>query len=235
MRIAIISDMHGNLAAFRAVLDDLARQPVDQVVVGGDIALGGRQPVECVDLLIEKGWPAVQGNSDAVLFDTEFGEDFVRDMVVWALERLSPRHLDYLRDLPRLIRPTERLALCHATPWSVSDVVKPDAPEELAGRMMREAGAPVVAYGHIHSAYQRRLPEGLLLSVGGIGFSLDAEPRPTYTILDFPDGEGEPAVEVRRVAYDVAAEIAAMDAAGTPLRPERREQLVTGGSWPIRA
>ena len=64
MRIAIIAGIHGNLAALQAVLEDLDRQDVDDVLVAGDLADGGRQPAEIVDLLRERRWAAVRANSD---------------------------------------------------------------------------------------------------------------------------------------------------------------------------
>ncbi len=90
---------------------------------------------------------------------------------VWARARLSPGHLSYLRSLPLLLRqPTPGegvLALVHATPWSVEEIVRYDSPEEVARRMLREAQATVVVCGHIHSAYQWAVADGLLVSVGG--------------------------------------------------------------------
>jgi hypothetical protein len=120
----------------------------------------------------------------------------------------------------------------HATPWSVEDVVLPDAPEATARRMLAEAGASVLAYGHIHHAYQRRLPEGLLASVGAVSLSNDRDPRPAYSVFDLG---AEVRVEVRRVAYDAAAEVAALEASGYPTRPGRAAQLLSGGAWPVRA
>jgi predicted phosphodiesterase len=64
MKIAVISDIHGSLAAFNAVLRDLHSQDVDQVLVGGDLVLGGRQPTEVLDLLLGTKWPAVRGNTE---------------------------------------------------------------------------------------------------------------------------------------------------------------------------
>ena len=171
MRIAVISDIHGNFAALHAVLTDLESQEVDEVLVGGDLAQGGRQPAEVLDLLIDRRWPAVVGNADIFFIQVADGTHAGKapgksdpDPVVgaeWALARLRPEHLAYLRSLPIVVRrpvPGGDLALVHATPWSVDEVVPADAPEALATRMLAEARAHVLAYGHIHSAYQRVLP-----------------------------------------------------------------------------
>ena len=203
-----MSDPHGNLAAFRAV--------------------------------VELGWPAVLGNADLAVIETFDGlplsspdgaDELLRLGLRWTAERLSAAQVAWLRALPRAIVRGE-LTLVHATPWSVEDAVLPDSPEELARRMFREAGTAVLAYGHIHHAYQRRLPEGLLASVGAVSRSQDRDPRPAYTI--FTTGESI-AVELRRVAYDAAAEVRALRASGFPIRPGRDEALIHGGEWPVRA
>ena len=240
MRIAVVSDSHGTLTALEAVLADLETQNPDEVLLGGDLAQGGRQPAEVLDRMIALGWPAVLGNADLALLDvaagglpSEGGDAQLVAGLRWVLERLSPAHLDYLRDLPREIRrptPAGDFVLVHATPWSVTDVVHRDAPAELADRMLAEGGAPTVAYGHIHQPYHRRLAGGLLASVGAVGGSLDGDPRAAYSIFTFKEGEPV-AVEVRRVAWDGAGEVAALRASGFPLRDARAHQLLRG-SYP---
>ena len=69
MRLAVVSDVHGNLAALQAILEDLERQHVDQVVHGGDLVTTGPRPVEVLDRVRELGWGGVVGNTDAMLWD----------------------------------------------------------------------------------------------------------------------------------------------------------------------
>jgi predicted phosphodiesterase len=235
MKIALVSDIHGNLAAFKAVLRDVHHQDVDQVLVGGDLILGGRQPTEVLDLLLEKGWPAVLGNTDAFVLKVADGIADQSDpdfpMAAWAAERLRPHHLAYLRILPSLLRrrlPNNReLVLVHATPWSITDIVLPDAPDDLARRMMREGQADAVVYGHIHSPYCRAVDRGLLVSVGGVAWSNDEDSRPAYSILAVAR---DISVEVRRVPYDAERELAAIDQSGLPLSDIVRKLLRSGGT-----
>jgi predicted phosphodiesterase len=88
MKIAIVSDLHGNLAAFHAVLRDLDSQDVDEVLVGGDLVLGVRQPAQVLELLMERTWPAVLGNTDAFVLKVADGtaDQSDRDfpMAAWA-------------------------------------------------------------------------------------------------------------------------------------------------------
>jgi predicted phosphodiesterase len=210
-RIAVLSDMHGDLALLEAVIADLESvEPVDEVLIGGDIAQGGPQPAEVVDLIRERKWPAVLGNSDELLIRmaggapaTEAGHPLpasVAERADWSVERLGAERIDYLRSLPFSVErgpfPFGAVLLVHATPWSSEDVVLPDAKEALAERMIREGGARVVMYGHIHTAYQRRVGDSVLLSVGAINGSNDSDPRSAYTIVTFGDTIS---AEVRRV------------------------------------
>jgi predicted phosphodiesterase len=235
MKIAIVSDIHGNLAAFTPVLRDLHSQDADQVLVGGDLVLGGRQPTEVLDLLLETGWPAVLGNTDAFVLKVADGiadhSDPDYPMAAWAAERLGPRHLVYLRALPLLLRrhlPNNReLVLVHATPWNLTDIVLPDAPDDLAHRMLREGQAEAVAYGHIHSPYCRTIDDGLLASVGGVAWSNDEDARPAYSIVAV---DRDISVEVRRVPYDAEAELGAIDLSGLPLSDIVRRLLRSGGT-----
>jgi predicted phosphodiesterase len=233
-RIAILSDPHGDLVALEAVIADLETvEPVDEVLIGGDIAQGGPQPAEVVDLIRERNWPAVLGNSDELLVRTSDGRmesglpSQVAERARWSVGRLGAERLDYLRSLPLSLQRGPAL-LVHATPWSTEDVVLPDAGEATAERMIREAGARVVMYGHIHTAYQRRIGDSVLLSVGAINGSNDSDPRSAYTIVTFDDSV---TAEVRRVEFSLSARIAAYEAAGL----EAPRNLAQPGDFPVRS
>jgi predicted phosphodiesterase len=240
MRYAIISDPHANLVALEAVVRDVERREVDEVIVAGDLVQGGPDPSGVLDLLVGRGWPAVLGNADELLLTVADGQPrlhdeppAVWDRAAWTVERLGADRLDVLRALPVAIRRPlpgiGDLVVVHATPWSVWDVVLPDALEADADRMLREAGAAVVAYGHIHTAYQRRTTAGLLLSVGAVSLSNDRDRRSAYTVLTVVDG-GVTAT-VHRVDVSPEAQVAAMREVGqTP-----PDNLSAGGPWPVRA
>ena len=233
-RIAILSDPHGDLVALEAVIADLeSLEPVDEVLIAGDIAQGGPQPAEVVDLIRARGWPAVLGNSDELLIRTADGRQetglppAVAERARWSVGRLGAERIDYLRSLPFSLR-RESALLMHATPWSTEDVVLPDADDAAAERMIREAGARVVMYGHIHTAYQRRVGDSVLLSAGAINGSNDADPRSAYTVVTI---DGSVTAEVRRVEFSLSARIAAYKAAGL----EAPRNLAEPGEFPVRS
>jgi predicted phosphodiesterase len=195
MRVAVISDSHGDLASLRAVLKDVRRRKPDAIAVAGDIAQGGPQPAEVVDTLFDLGCPIVRGNSDDFLVQLAAGEPVAEGIPAATIERgrasverLGPDRIRRLAELPFSVElagaANGPLVVVHATPWSNEDIVLPDAPDAVALRMVTEAGAGVLAYGHIHSPYHRRAGDSVLLSVGAISGSNDSDPRPAYTLLD---------------------------------------------------
>lgn len=233
-RIAVLSDPHADLVALEAVIADLESvERVDEVLIGGDIAQGGPQPAEVVDLIRERGWPAVLGNSDELLIRTADGHREsglpppVAERARWSVSRLGKERIDYLRSLPFSLRRDDAV-LFHATPWSTEDVVLPDADEPTAERMVHEAGARVVLYGHIHTAYQRRVGDSVLLSVGAINGSNDLDPRSAYTIVTIDDSV---TAEVRRVEFSLGARLAAYEAAGL----QAPGNLAEPGDFPVRS
>jgi len=217
MRIAIISDVHGNARALEAVLADVrARGPFDQILNGGDLAFGGPRPREAMELLRTLRFPTVVGNTDQWVAGLASPPGPVRAIAEWTRARLTDDDLAVLRALPmsRRIEPPggPPLVLVHATPTSTTDSVNPDAPPEVLAAMLARAGAETLAYGHIHRPYVREVPGGTVVNVGSVGLPFDGIPRPAWAILTLADGRWR--AEIVRVSYDaeaVAGELAASD------------------------
>ncbi|HET7035037.1 MAG TPA: metallophosphoesterase family protein [Thermomicrobiaceae bacterium] len=233
MRVAVISDTHGNVHALRAVLAEVdARGPWDRIVMGGDIAFGGPFPGECIDLLRARGVPALRGNTDEAIVELARGpvaawadeeghaphsaEPDERGQ--WALAHLSDEQIDYLAGLPLRIElgggDVPRLTVVHATPWSPYPAVQPHAPEEVAARLLDAAGSQALAYGHIHVQYARPVDGRLLVAVGSVGLPFDGSPDADYA--EFASGPSGWAVELRSVRYDTAPVVAAAEERGLP-------------------
>lgn len=217
MRIAIISDSHGNLAALDAVLTELDQTgPWDAILMGGDVAYGGPYPAECIDRVLERGYPTVRGNTDQMIVDAVGGSgDPHAD---WVLNQLTEEHLAFLQTLPvqQVLETNEyrTLGLVHATPWSIYDSLLPDNTDVDFRRMLIEANTDLLAYGHIHLQHQRTLEQGTVIGVGSLGLPFDGDRRAMYTVID-SDGGGFN-VDFRRLEYDVERAISAAQANGGP-------------------
>lgn len=223
-----MSDIHGNLGALEAVLQDLDRLGPSQVIVAGDLALGGPQPAACVELIRRRGFPTIRGNTDEWLTGNPTD---TTDPIGWTSAQLSAADRRYLAGLPflwRLPRPVGDLVVVHATPWSIGDVVRPDAPEPLVTRVFAEAGATAVVYGHIHVAYVREVAGKVLVNPGSVGLPFDGDQRASYAVLD---ADGRWRASLRRVAYDVAGVMAESRRSGNPDRERfcRRLERASGG------
>lgn len=199
MRVALLSDMHGNAVAFRAALADLEDCQPDLIVALGDVAQGGPQPRECVELLQELGCPCVFGNSDEFLLTLDLGAEEAEDVerlletARWSQEQLGKDELDFLRGFQPTVE-VGRVLCCHATPTSNEDVVLPDTDG------IPPVDADAVAAGHVHQQWLRRFDRTLWFCVGAIGVSRWCE----YALVD----DQTLAVEFRRIPFDVDALIA---------------------------
>jgi predicted phosphodiesterase len=222
MRIAIVSDIHGNRTAFEAVLADLRQTSPDLILHGGDLADGGASPAEIVDRIRDLGWQGVVGNTDEMLFKPESLTDFakqspklqplfaeVEEMAVATREALGEDRLTWLRDLPR-IQIQGPMALVHASPDSLWRAPLPEASDAELESVYGPLGQPIAIYGHVHRSYVRSVSKMIVANTGSVSLSYDGDRRAAYLVLD------ESTPTIRRVKYDVDKEIKALSICGFP-------------------
>jgi len=223
MRIAIVSDIHGNLTAFEAVLADLRQTSPDLILHGGDLADGGANPAEIVDRIRELGWPGVVGNADEMLFRpaslTEFASQSAQTLqpLFAAIEELASatrevigqERLAWLQSMPRR-QIHGPMALVHASPEIVWRAPAPEASDAELEAVYRPLGRPVAVYAHIHRSYIRRMPGLTVANTGSVSLSCDGDRRAAYLLLD----NSEPVI--RRVEYDVDKALKALADCGLP-------------------
>jgi predicted phosphodiesterase len=216
--------MHGNAVAFRATLADLEARKPDLIVSLGDVAQGGPQPGECVELLQELGCPCVYGNSDHFLVALDFGNESVTEEQLatahWSREQLGADGLAFLENFEPTVE-AGRVLCCHATPKSNEQVILPATPREEVERALEGVDADAVAAGHVHLQWLCRVGRALWFCVGSVGLvwehkePLDEapfEPFAEYAVVD----DETLAVEYRRLPFDVEELIAAARAKDFP-------------------
>lgn len=222
MRIAIVSDIHGNATAFAAVLQDLRNASPDLVLHGGDLADGGSSPVEIVDQIRALGWSGVAGNTDEMLAMpetlVEFAKqspklkpmfDAIEEMAAATRAKLGAERLAWLRALPR-VQLCGDVGLVHASPESRWKSPGADASHEELERVYRPLGKPICVYGHIHRPFTRTIGGMTIVNSGSVSLSYDGDCRASYVLID--DGKAT----IRRVEYDVDREIEALRISGLP-------------------
>jgi predicted phosphodiesterase len=227
MRIAVLSDIHGNLTALEAVLSDLRHQSPDLIYHGGDLADAGSSPVEVFDRIRDLGWPGVFGNTDEMLFRPAALEEFaaqskappalwdaVREIAAATRDALGPERLAWLDDLGAGINVGDdgSATLLHASGSSCWQAPSIDASEDdlLAAF---DFGIEIIIYGHTHIPGVHRTSIScprLVINTGSVGLPYDGDPRASYLILD----NGQPTI--RRVAYDIERELKLLAASGLP-------------------
>ncbi|MHB1843707.1 MAG: metallophosphoesterase family protein [Deltaproteobacteria bacterium] len=214
MRIAALSDVHGNLRALEAVFEDMDRQGAfDLVVAGGDHVLKGPFPSETWDLLQDRADALLEGNTDAYLSGRIDLKALLRpghwknDLVDWTRGRLGPQRVNRLRGLAFEVtcepRKGRKAQFVHANPKNLEDSLDPDAPESALEPLCRGVDADLLVFGHVHIPYVRQLGELTLCDVASAGNPKDGDVRPAWTAITFERDGWK--VEQRRVEYDVDA------------------------------
>jgi predicted phosphodiesterase len=177
VRFAAISDIHGNLLALKAVLADIARENISEVVNLGDHFSGPLQANLTAEFLISQNFPSIRGNHDRYLIETPRAEMGLSDTA--AFDELSPAHLDWLKALPSILVFRDEVLLCHGTPNSDStywmEQVSADGAVGLKPVAAIAAEAlgfnyPVILCGHTHIPRLVRLVDGrLIVNTGSVG------------------------------------------------------------------
>jgi putative phosphoesterase len=226
MRLALLSDQHGNDVGFRSAVDDVERVGVDAIVCLGDVAQGGAQPAETIERLASLDCPTVLGNADAFLLGEEVAEETtpeqaeVRD---WTLAQLGEPGLEQLRSFQPVVDlelEGQRLLCFHGSPLSYDDILLPESDGELDAWLV---DADLLAGGHTHKQWTRRIGGALFVNPGSVGLAYDHH-RPEDEIRFVPVAEyalvtvarSGPAVEFRRIAYDLDELRGAVLASGRP-------------------
>jgi putative phosphoesterase len=235
MRVAIVSDVHGNLTAFDAVLADIQRRPPDFVLHGGDLALMGAQPAEVIDRVRELGWPGVVGNTDEVLWrpqEQARQEELAPQLAGLlrlifnqyapaTLELLGEERVTWLRGLPAQQRLRD-LVLVHAVPGDLWRAPMPDAQDDELSAIYEPLDAATAVYGHVHRPYTRTLTQLTVANSGSVGMPWDGDPRASYLLME----DGRP--HLVRVEYDVEREAAQLLGSGYPDAPRLVEMRRRG-------
>jgi putative phosphoesterase len=212
MRVAVLADIHGNLPALDAVLDDIDVAGVDAILLNGDIATGP-MPAETLDRLAELREEAiwVRGNADRELVAAYDGRlnpdlpDAARQPTEYCASRLKVRHRNLLADLPLSVAMDVTglgpVRFCHATTRSDTEIVLVDSPVEQYRDAFANTDEPTVVLGHTHMPFDRLADRRRLINPGSVGMPYGS--RGAFWALLGPD------ITLRRTDYDanVAAEM----------------------------
>jgi putative phosphoesterase len=237
MKIAILSDIHGNIEALKAAHAGAVSKGTDKIYHLGD--LGGYAPFvnEVVDFLIEHGIEGVQGNYDeTVANDREhcgckYEDPLQAEMAAfgfeWTKTDASQKSKYYMSNLPFEIPLTvdgKKVIIFHASPKRNNLYWYEDRPEKFFREMAEKVNADVLIYGHTHKPYRKDLDGKTFINAGSVGKPKDGDTRACVTLLEIADGDVK--TEFVRVPYDIEKTAAAIIESGLP--PYFAEKLREG-------
>ncbi len=225
MRLAVVSDIHGNLPALHAVWEDLRHQGIDEVVCAGDLVNYGAFPDQVVEWVRQREVPCVVGNHDLAVGNDQDLADYTfapgrdpqveRESFRWSRERTSLAGKAFLRSLPQsltLERAGCTLLVFHGSPRAPREYLHADLGAAQLEQALDGATADFLLCGHTHRFQRRPTDHGVLVNAGSVGRPKDGDPRAGYACIDLHTGT----VTERRVVYDLAAATTALLHRGLP-------------------
>jgi putative phosphoesterase len=222
MRVALISDMHGNRVALETVIAALERDAPDQIVCLGDVAVMGPDPAGTMDLLESLGCPVIQGNADVELFtDPDVvkaveEKPLFRDLILWTQEQMGEKQLAFARTFVSTVEldlgSGVRLLCFHGSPRSNTEIIGRDTTPEALTEAIDGSTATLLAGGHTHNQLMRRFDRQWLINPGSVGMThrltrVDREtttpPWAEYGIVTVEHGAID--VSLRAIPLDIQA------------------------------
>lgn len=210
MRTAVISDIHGNLAALEAVLGEAGLEGYDEIVCLGDVAVLGPEPAACVDRLRALGdrLRCVRGNTDRYLLEGRRDPE-----TSWTSAQLGSERLSWLETFAAELPIVDAAALCvHGSPRSDEERLDPAMSASALEEALAGVSSLTVLHGHTHVQYRSFHGSRLVGNPGSVGFPFDGEQRAAWAMV-----EGT-SVNLRRTRYAVGDTIAALEASDSPVR-----------------
>lgn len=234
-QIAVISDIHGNMPALEAVLEDIRRRGITRIFCLGDMVGKGPHSDLAVDRIREQCEQIVKGNWDEFITEeTKF------EAIRWHQQVLGQERMDYLLELPfciEFVMSGKLIRLFHASPRSLYERIYPWDEEEKRASLLASSEhcrakkiADVAGYGDIHTAFVQHIEDKTLFNTGSVGNPLDIT-QASYAILEGEYNQAEPApfsISLIRVPYDIELAIRQAEEINMPALEPYIIELRTG-------
>jgi len=202
MKIAAISDIHGNIEALNAVIDDINRENIEKIFVLGDLSVGGPDPDAVIDRLQELSADMditfILGNTDEMILKANEnegsnyypGDPTMKEAVKYCQRVLQDNHLRFLASLPEkrtLKFGNLDLLLVHGSPRSIGENIYPDLDESKVQEMIQGQEEDIIFCGHTHLPVVYRIGLQTVINTGSVGRPFTDNPDSCYAVLDYPD------------------------------------------------
>lgn len=256
MRIALFSDIHANLPALEAFFADLETRNPDAVYCLGDLVGYNIWPNEVINEIRKRGIPTIAGNYDQGIglmsdecgcaYKTEPEKDMGKISISYTNHLVKPEERKYLRTLPAHIRVEYQLnndklniLLVHGSPRKINEYLFEDRDEKSLLRIMEQADADIMCFGHTHKPYHRTLNSGVdgqdhfrhAINIGSVGKPKDGNPQGGYVMLTIEENSSitnKDSIGVEFIRFDYDIEMAAKAVEDSPLPNEYADMLRKG-------
>mgnify|MGYP001826723904 CR=1 FL=1 len=231
-RLAIISDIHGNLICLNTILVEIEQYGVDQIICLGDVAASGPQPQECLARIQELNCPVVMGNTDEWLLSpqrttTAKGKTAqIEEIDLWCAAQLGENERAFIRRFAhtQTITLEDGVSLLgyHGSPRSNLEGIHPDTPDEEITEMVAGHDALIFAGGHTHNQMMRHVRDKIIINCGSVGLPFEKDAAGNYQTPHWAEFalvtwlSGRVSIDLRRIPVDVGANIAAIQASAMP-------------------
>jgi putative phosphoesterase len=225
MIIALISDIHGNLPALKAVLKDADNANAKQIWNLGDLVGYIPFPNECIELIRKKASASIAGNYDlkVIGFERKKGEwkkskkQAKFDAFEWNNRHLNPQSQKYLRLLPQNIRHKIgkfEILLTHGSPRSIDEPILPETPQSRLVELGKTAEADIIVMGHTHRFMNRKVGNQQFINPGSVGLPVKSDLRVSYALLEVSQDKIK--VTERKIQYDISKVVQGLQKANLP-------------------
>lgn len=223
MKIAIISDIHGNSLALDAVLEDIKEKHCQMVLCLGDIAIGGYAPEYCIDKISQLASGALGAEAKVIAGDTDLMflkykktlllktlgiPPLYKDFLKFDKTLISDESCDFLKSLPTKLEITVgnfSIYCCHGTPKSISEGINQRTSVPHLERIAKSVQSDIIVCAHSHVPCVFYLPSGkAVLNVGSVGYPKTDDKSATYAIIDVQNAQGDFVADICKVEYDIA-------------------------------
>ena len=231
LRVAVFSDVHGNLQGLQAVLAEIERRGgFDRIVAAGDHCLNGPDPVVSLDMVMDRASDVLIGNTDRDIVDSGASDPDLgnkkADSIAWTRERLGQDRIEMLARLAFKvdIAAPDRMMLkiVHANPHDVDRHIFPDMADADLDELVGDVDVAMLAFGHLHIPFTRKFGDLTLVNIAAAGLPRDGDRRATWGEFEWARASGW-SVVTHRVEYPYQETVRRMFDSGMP-HPERRSR-----------